>query len=102
MHFGSDMEHPQNLYTAWGPNHRGAALQPPRRHAAPDPGLRRRPRLQRPDPVPGELALRAPNLGARAKGKGVDIAVFELSAYQHSDIAHWAHQFYGPNYNPPL
>jgi kumamolisin len=44
----------------------------------------------------------APNLGPRAKGKGVDIAVFELSAYQHSDIAHWAHQFYGPNYNPPL
>jgi kumamolisin len=44
----------------------------------------------------------APNLGARAKGSGVDIAVFELSAYQHSDIAHWAHQFYGPGYNPPL
>src|ERR1700749_1238327 len=44
----------------------------------------------------------APNLGARAKGKGVDIAVFELSAYQHSDIATWAHQFYGPSYTPPL
>ena len=44
----------------------------------------------------------APNLGPRAKGKGVDIAVFELSAYQHSDIATWAHQFYGPGYNPPL
>jgi subtilase family serine protease len=44
----------------------------------------------------------APNLGARGKGKGVDIAVFELSAYQHSDIATWAHQFYGPGYNPPL
>ena len=44
----------------------------------------------------------APNLGARAKGSGVDIAVFELSGYQQSDIAHWAHQFYGPGYNPPL
>jgi kumamolisin len=44
----------------------------------------------------------APNVGPRGKGKGVDIAVFELSAYLHSDIATWAHQFYGPGYNPPL
>jgi subtilase family serine protease len=44
----------------------------------------------------------APSAGARGKGKGVDLAVFELSAYQHSDIATWAHQFYGPRYNPPL
>ena len=44
----------------------------------------------------------APNLGSRVKGKGVDIAVFELSAYLHSDIATWAHQFYGPHYTPPL
>ena len=44
----------------------------------------------------------APNLGPRAKGKGADIAVFELSAYQQSDIATWAHHFYGPGYNPPL
>jgi kumamolisin len=44
----------------------------------------------------------APNLGARGKGKGVDIAVFELSAYLHSDIATYTHQFYGPGYNPPL
>ena len=44
----------------------------------------------------------APNLGARGKGKGVDIAVFELSAYQHSDIATWTRQFYGPGYTPPL
>lgn len=29
----------------------------------------------------------APNVGPRGKGKGVDIAVFELSAYQQSDIA---------------
>jgi subtilase family serine protease len=44
----------------------------------------------------------APNVGSRGKGKGVDIAVFELSAYLHSDIATWAHQFYGPGYHPPL
>ena len=28
--------------------------------------------------------------------------MFELSAYQHSDIATWAHYFYGPAYTPPL
>jgi hypothetical protein len=28
--------------------------------------------------------------------------VLELSGYLHSDIATWAHQFYGPGYNPPL
>src|SRR5207248_10811125 len=44
----------------------------------------------------------APNRGASGKGKGVNLAVFELSAYQHSDIATWAHQFYGPHYTPPL
>ena len=30
------------------------------------------------------------------------LAVFELSAYQHSDIATWAHYFYGPAFTPPL
>jgi len=44
----------------------------------------------------------APELGAVAKGLGVNLAVFELSAYQHSDIATWAHYFYGPHYTPPL
>ncbi len=44
----------------------------------------------------------APNVGPRGKGAGVTEAVFELSAYQESDIATWAHQFYGPNYTPPL
>ena len=44
----------------------------------------------------------APNRGPSAKGRGVNLAVFELSAYQHSDIATWAHYFYGPGYNPPL
>jgi len=45
---------------------------------------------------------RAPNAGPRGKGAGVNLAVFELSAYQHSDIDTWAHTFYGPGYTPPL
>jgi len=44
----------------------------------------------------------APNLGPFGKGFGVNLAVFELSAYQHSDIATWAQYFYGPGYTPPL
>ena len=44
----------------------------------------------------------APNLGRLGKGIGVNIAVFELSAYQHSDIATWAQTFYGAAYTPPL
>jgi kumamolisin len=44
----------------------------------------------------------APHVGARGKGAGVNIAVFELSAYQASDIDTWAHTFYGPSYTPPL
>jgi subtilase family serine protease len=44
----------------------------------------------------------APHLGNVAKGLGVNLAVFELSAYQHSDIEYWAHHFYGPGYTPPL
>jgi subtilase family serine protease len=44
----------------------------------------------------------APNLGRYGKGAGVNLAVFELSAYQHSDISTWAHTFYGAGYNPPL
>lgn len=44
----------------------------------------------------------APDLGSLGKGEGVNLAVFELSAYQHSDIATWAHYFYGPAYTPPL
>jgi subtilase family serine protease len=44
----------------------------------------------------------APHLGANAKGQGVNLAVFELSAYQHSDIVTWAQTFYGPGYHPPL
>jgi subtilase family serine protease len=44
----------------------------------------------------------APSQGARSKGAGVNLAVFELSAYQHSDIDTWAHQFYGAGFTPPL
>ena len=44
----------------------------------------------------------APNLGSRGKGAGVNLAVFELSAYTQSDITTWAHTFYGPAYTPPL
>ena len=44
----------------------------------------------------------APHLGSHAKGQGVRLAVFELSAYQHSDINTWAQTFYGPGYTPPL
>ncbi len=44
----------------------------------------------------------APDLGSSAKGAGVNLAVFELSAYQHSDIATWTEYFYGPTYKAPL
>ncbi len=44
----------------------------------------------------------AANLGPYSKGAGVNIAVFELSAYQHSDIDTWAQTFYGAHYTPPL
>ena len=44
----------------------------------------------------------APELGASGEGSGVNLAVFELSAYQQSDIATWARYFYGPGFRPPL
>jgi kumamolisin len=44
----------------------------------------------------------APNAGPRARGAGANVAVFELTAYNHSDITTWAHTFYGPNYQPRL
>jgi subtilase family serine protease len=44
----------------------------------------------------------APHAGPSAKGAGANVAVFELSAYNHSDIKTWAHTFYGPGYNPRL
>jgi kumamolisin len=44
----------------------------------------------------------APDVGSAGKGQGVTLAVFELSAYQHSDINTWAQYFYGPGYKAPL
>jgi subtilase family serine protease len=44
----------------------------------------------------------APHAGPRAKGAGANVAVFELSAYKHSDIATWANTFYGSHYHPKL
>jgi subtilase family serine protease len=44
----------------------------------------------------------APHAGPRAKGAGANVAVFELSAYNHSDIKTWAHTFYGSRYHPRL
>jgi subtilase family serine protease len=44
----------------------------------------------------------APTGGSRDQGAGVDLAVFELSAYQESDIDTWAQTFYGHGYSPPL
>ena len=44
----------------------------------------------------------APAAGPRAKGAGVTMAVFELTAYQQSDVDTWAHTFYGPQYTPAL
>jgi kumamolisin len=44
----------------------------------------------------------APSVGAKGKGKGVTLAVFELSAYRTSDIDTWAHYFYGKHFTPPL
>jgi subtilase family serine protease len=42
----------------------------------------------------------APNAGPRAKGAGATVALFEESAYNHSDITNWAHTFYGGRYTP--
>jgi subtilase family serine protease len=44
----------------------------------------------------------APSAGPRGKGAGGTTAVFELSAYQRSDIVTWAHHYYGRHFTPPL
>lgn len=44
----------------------------------------------------------APAASPRTQGAGANAAVFELSAYQPSDIATWASTFYGPHYTPKL
>jgi subtilase family serine protease len=44
----------------------------------------------------------APFFGPATQGAGVNLAVFELSAYQHSDIDTWTGYFYGPFFRAPL
>ena len=44
----------------------------------------------------------APRAGSRAKGAGVTLGLFELSAYQPSDITTYAHHFFGRGYTPKL
>jgi kumamolisin len=44
----------------------------------------------------------APHVGARGKGAGVTLGLFELSAYQKSDIATYAHTFFGAGFTPHL
>jgi subtilase family serine protease len=44
----------------------------------------------------------APHVGARGKGRGVTLALFELSAYQGSDIQTWARHYYGAGFTAPL
>jgi subtilase family serine protease len=44
----------------------------------------------------------APHVGPQGRGAGVNVAVFELSAYLESDIYTWAHTFYGRGYTPSL
>jgi len=44
----------------------------------------------------------APDVGASGQGAGVNLGLFELSAYQESDIDTWAHTFYGSGYRPRL
>jgi kumamolisin len=44
----------------------------------------------------------APHAGSRGAGAGATVAVFELSAYNQSDINTWAKTFYGASYHPRL
>jgi subtilase family serine protease len=44
----------------------------------------------------------APQAGPSARGAGANVAVFELSAYNPSDITTWAQTFYGSHYSPRL
>jgi kumamolisin len=39
---------------------------------------------------------------AKGLGRGATVGLFELSAYQQSDITTWAQTFYGSSYQPPL
>jgi subtilase family serine protease len=53
-------------------------------------------------PVQTNSIYGAPHVGPRGQGAGVTAAVFELGAYLRSDIATWAHTFYGAGYTPRL
>ena len=44
----------------------------------------------------------APAASPATQGSGVNAAVFELSAYQASDVKTWAKTFYGAGYSPSL
>jgi subtilase family serine protease len=44
----------------------------------------------------------APNVGPRGQGAGVTLGLFELSAYQQSDVQTFVHTFYGNGYRAPL
>jgi subtilase family serine protease len=44
----------------------------------------------------------APAASPATEGQGVTAAVYELAAYQPSDIDTWARTFYGPQYSPRL
>jgi subtilase family serine protease len=53
-------------------------------------------------PSQTESIYGAPAASPRTEGASVTAAVFELSAYQQSDIDTWATTFYGKHYTPPL
>jgi subtilase family serine protease len=44
----------------------------------------------------------APSGGASEQGSGVNVAVFELSAYTESDITTWFRYYFGSSATPPL
>jgi subtilase family serine protease len=44
----------------------------------------------------------APSAGPAGQGKGVTLAVFELTAYLKSDIRTWGHTVYGSSFTPNL
>jgi kumamolisin len=44
----------------------------------------------------------APRAGSRGKGQGATLGLFELSAYQRSDVRVYTSEFFGPTYDPPL
>jgi subtilase family serine protease len=44
----------------------------------------------------------APAVGPRGQGAGVTLGLFELTAYQASDISTWTRRFYGPRYHADL